>query len=145
MNPDVISQYFQFVSDLFIEIKDDIVISNNKIFCSYFLFFAFNKNPDDFQAVFQLMPEILSVFPCNKIINMFYEEIKTFVENSKDLFTKEIFEALIAAFSRYLSYQNNSFLIFKFNEEYNGELIELFKKIIEFYCNEFEIENVEEL
>lgn len=76
---------------------------------------------------------------------MFYEEIKTFVENSKDLFTKEIFEALIAAFSRYLSYQNNSFLIFKFNEEYNGELIELFKKIIEFYCNEFEIENVEEL
>lgn len=145
LNSEVISQYFQFVLDLFIEIKDDAIISNTKISCSYFLFFTFNKNPDDYQAIFQLIPEILSVFPCKKIINVFYEEIKTFIENSKDSFTKEIFEALISALSRYLSYQNNAFLIFKFNEDSNGELIELFKKIIEFYCNEFKIENVEEL
>lgn len=145
ISSDVTSEYFESAIQTFNQVNNDPFMLDTKIACSYFLICSLNQNQEQFKDVIPLIPEILKVFPSKKLINQFFIEMKTFTENSKTSFTKEIFEAFIGAFARYLSYQNNAPSIFEFNPTFNNELLEMFSQFLAFYFQNFQIENMEEL
>ena len=139
------SKYFQFGLETFEKVKEKPIYYKVKAYCAFFLLTCFNQDSEQFKEVINLLPNIFSVFPTINIINDLFEEIKIFIDKNKNSFTKEVYELLISTLTRYLSYQENAPLVFKFNIDFHNELIEIFGKLLEVYFNKFEPGSFEEL
>ena len=122
-------------------VKENPFLLDVKISCSYFLLSSFNQDNEQFQSVIPLLPDAISVFPSRKLINEFFLELKTFIENNTENFEKDPYEMLIHALIRFLSYQNNASAIFKFNQDFADCLIQMFGKLLEIYCQNCQIED----
>ena len=106
---------------------------------------SFNQDNQQFQCVVPLIPDIISVFPCNKLNNNIFEELSLLFQNNCEEFNKDLYEVLIHAFARYLSYQDNALNVFNLSQSSNDELMSIFCKLFETYCQLCEIENPEKL
>lgn len=73
-----------------------------------------------------------------------FEEIKQLVINNCEEFDKDLYEILIRTFACYLSYQNNALNVFHLSQAYNDELIAIFGKLFDTFCECCEIENQEQ-
>ncbi|OHT09823.1 hypothetical protein TRFO_21090 [Tritrichomonas foetus] len=92
----------------------------------------YNINREAYACILNLIPEILSLFPIHQELypfKFFCIEMFKFIENV-DLNIPNMKELLIAAFIRYLSYQNHAPFIFSIDIATHQQIIEITKRLL---------------